>query len=135
MEKYAKIEDENLKICSVGLGTNDSYYKSIGMVKMDVEQAYTGTWYVKGYAPKKPAPTKEDQEQARAAEYNLYVDPITAHIQRLRDEEQTQEIIDKINALIDERKEKVEEIKAKYPYPVGDDHETESSENTDITSG
>lgn len=134
MLKYAKIEDENLKICSVGLGTNDSYYKSIGMVKMDVEQAYTGTWYVKGYAPKKPAPTREDQEQARAAEYNLYVDPITAHIQRLRDEEQTQEIIDKINALIDERKEKVEEIKAKYPYPVEDDHETESSENTDITS-
>lgn len=135
MRKYAKIENQETKECSVGVGTNEEFYKSIGMEEMDVEQAYNGFWYVKGYAPEKPAPTKEEQEQARAAEYNLYVDPITAHIQRLRDEEQTQEIIDKINMLIDERKAKVEEIKEKYPYPVGVDDETENSENIDITSG
>ena len=131
MKRYAKILEEETKKVSVALG---SKYPS-DYQEMDVECGYNNIWYVEGYAPQKPAPTKEEQEQTRATEYTLYVDRITAHIQRLRDENQTQEIIDKINALIDERKEKVEEIKAKYPYPVGDDHETENSENTDITSG
>ena len=54
MKKYAKIENEETKQCSVGLGTNTDFYKSIGMVEMDVEQAYNGDWYVAGYAPKKP---------------------------------------------------------------------------------
>lgn len=54
MKLYAKIEDNETKVCSVGVGTNNSFYKSIGMVEMDVEQAYNGDWYVAGYAPKKP---------------------------------------------------------------------------------
>lgn len=54
MLKYAKIENEETKQCSVGLGTNIDFYKSIGMVEMDVEQAYNGYWYLEGYAPKKP---------------------------------------------------------------------------------
>ena len=54
MLKYAKIENEETKQCSVGLGTNTDFYKSIGMVEMDVEQAYNGDWYVAGYASKIP---------------------------------------------------------------------------------
>lgn len=54
MKKYAKIENEETKACSVGVGTNIDFYKSIGMTEMDVEQAYNGTWYITGYAPKKP---------------------------------------------------------------------------------
>lgn len=50
---YAKIENETTKECSVGLGTNAAFYESIGMTEMDVEQAYDGKWYVKGYAPQK----------------------------------------------------------------------------------
>lgn len=46
---------------------------------------------------------------------------ITAHIQRLRDEEQTPEIIAEIEALIVERNEKVAEIKSRYPYKIGGD--------------
>ena len=62
-------------------------------------------------------PTKEEQQQARQEAYKVEVDPITCHIQRLGDEEQTAEVIAEIAELVEERKAKVEEIKARYPYP------------------
>ena len=65
MKKYAKITNEETKECSVGLGTNTDFYKSIGMTEMDVEQAYNGAWYVEGYAPEKPAPTYEEVDAKR----------------------------------------------------------------------
>lgn len=54
MKKFAKIIDDKTKICEVGIGTNTSFYQSIGMEEIEVEQAYDGTWYVAGYAPAKP---------------------------------------------------------------------------------
>ena len=51
MKKYAKIVDNNTKVCDVGVGTNTDFYKSIGMTEMEVEQAYDGSYYLKGYAP------------------------------------------------------------------------------------
>lgn len=74
-----------------------------------------------GYPPKPHVPTQEEQEQNRAKAYQREVDPITSHIQRLRDEEQTEEVKAEIRQLIVERTAKVEEIKAHYPYPVGDE--------------
>lgn len=67
-----------------------------------------------------PAPTKEEQSEKRATAYQQEVDPITSHISRLRDMEQTEEIVAEINALITERDAKVTEIKERYPYPVGE---------------
>lgn len=61
MRKFAKIINEETKQCEVGIGTNTEFYKSIGMTEMDVEQAYNGQWYVKGYAPEEP----ETEKQAR----------------------------------------------------------------------
>jgi hypothetical protein len=61
-------------------------------------------------------PTYEEQSARRADLYRIEVDPITNHIQRLRDAEQTGEIITKITELISERNAKVEEIKNKFPY-------------------
>ena len=61
MITYAKIVDEQTKLVVVGTGTDSAYYKSIGMTQMDVEQAYNGAWYVKGYAPAKPESTLEEQ--------------------------------------------------------------------------
>ena len=61
-----------------------------------------------------PAPTEEEQRENRARAYQQEVDPITSHIQRLRDEESTE---DEIAELINERALKVEEIKERYPYP------------------
>lgn len=118
MKKYAKIVNEETKQCEVGLGTNTKFYQSIGMEEMDVEEAYDGGWYVLGFAPKKPEPTKEEIQALRSDAYKTEVDPITCHIQRLGDEEQTAEIIAEIASLVEERKAKVAEIKARYPYPA-----------------
>ena len=116
MLKYAKIINEETKEVSIGPGTNFAFYQSIGMTEMEVELGYDGSWYVAGYAPAKPEPTKEEQQKARENAYKAEVDPITCHIQRLGDEEQTAEIIAEIASLVEERKAKVAEIKARYPY-------------------
>lgn len=68
---YAKIIDEKTKACSVGLGTNTEFYKSIGMSEMEVEQAYDGQWYLKGYAPEKP--TEQKEAEVRSVR-NLYLE-------------------------------------------------------------
>ena len=60
---YAKIINNETKQCEVGLGTNSAFYKSVGMSEMEVEQAYDGSWYVKGFAPEKPV--EELQAQVR----------------------------------------------------------------------
>lgn len=82
MIKYAKIINEETKQCEVGLGTNIEYYKSVGMSEMDVEQAYTGDWYIVGYAPVKPAPTKEEVKQMRKAYRHEHIDDNTAERSR-----------------------------------------------------
>lgn len=76
----------------------------------DIEVAYNGEKYVKGFAP---AIDNEYQRQKREAAYKVEVDPITAHIQRLRDDDPESE---EIATLIAERTAKREEIKARYPY-------------------
>ena len=48
---YCKYDDKTKKCFEVGTGTNTEFYKSIGMVDMEVEQAYDGSYYLKGYAP------------------------------------------------------------------------------------
>ena len=65
-------------------------------------------------------PSKEEQRENRARAYKEEVDPITAHIQRLRDEEGTEQ---EIAELINERVLKVEEIKQRYPYPEGENEQ------------
>ena len=76
----------------------------------NIETAYNGEKYVKGYAP---AIDNEYQSKQREKAYVVEVDPITAHISRLRDDAPESEEIAK---LLVERTAKREEIKAKYPY-------------------
>ena len=71
MIKYAKIINEETKECSVGLGIDATYYASLGMEEMEVEEAYNHKWYVKGYAPKKPEPTLEEQVYALESQYQM----------------------------------------------------------------
>ena len=78
MKKYAKVINEETKLCEVGLGTNTAFYQSIGMAEMDVEQAYNGSWYVQGYAPIKPAPTNEEIKAERERLYSSQIDPLHA---------------------------------------------------------
>ena len=68
-KKYAIITNQETKTVDVGLGTDAQFYKSIGMTEMEVEQAYNGAWYLKGYAPQKPEPTM--QEQIRSLESQI----------------------------------------------------------------
>lgn len=64
MKKYAKVINEETKLCQVGLGTNSEFYASLGMKKQEVEQSYTGDWYLSGYAPKKPLNEIKDEKRA-----------------------------------------------------------------------
>lgn len=74
MKKYAKIINEETKLCDVGLGTNSASYQSSGMTEQEVEQAYDGNWYLAGYAPEKPEPTYEEQNEAiRQTREQLYI--------------------------------------------------------------
>ena len=70
MLKYAKVIDDKTKLCIVGIGTDIKEYQSMGLVEMEVEQAYNNCWYVKGYAPAKP---QEIINQERIAELEEYL--------------------------------------------------------------
>lgn len=84
-----------------------------GYADEDIETAYTGEKYLKGFAPK---PSNEYQSKMREAAYVAETDPIQTHIDRLKDKEQTPEIVAEIEALRIERDEKIAAIKEKYPY-------------------
>ena len=51
---YCKYDNETKKCFEVGMGTNTEFYKSIGMEDLEVEKAYDGSYYLKGYAPSQP---------------------------------------------------------------------------------
>ena len=69
MKKYAKVINEETKACEVGLGTNSKFYQSIGMTEQEVEPAYDGQWYLKGYAPEKPIEQCEEEVRAVRNQY------------------------------------------------------------------
>lgn len=48
---WATVIDSKTKKCKVGLGTDETLYKKMGMKLMDVEQSINGEYYVKGFAP------------------------------------------------------------------------------------
>lgn len=82
---------------------------------VDEYEHYQGEFLLKSDIP---APTKEEVAETRKQLYTAQVDPITAQISRLRDEEQTDEIIAEIEALKAQRAEVVARIKEENPYPV-----------------
>lgn len=116
MLKYSQIINEETKQCDVGLGTDTEFYKSIGMVEMDVEEAYNGSWYLVGYVPEKPAPTTEEIRQQRESYYKEHCDPLTCEKIRktsigIWTEEDEQNYINRMNDI----KALVEHL---YPYPT-----------------
>ena len=134
--KYAKIKDNSLEYAprnkeGISNWINDEQaVLAEGYLPVELQDIPEGKYQV-GYevangvivrkledVPEPQAPTKEQVELARRQSYVIEVDPITCHIQRLGDEEQTTETIAEIAKLTEERKAKVEEIKVRYPYPV-----------------
>ena len=72
MIKYAKVIDNNSGLCEVGLGTNGQFYKSIGMIKLDVQQSdIDGAWYLAEKCPMKTDEQKELEEKERIAKLYL----------------------------------------------------------------
>ena len=64
MLRYSKVINEETKQCQIGVGTNTAFYQKIGMIEMEVEQAYNGLWYVAGYAPEEPEAEKKAKRKA-----------------------------------------------------------------------
>lgn len=61
---YAMIADPKTNKCFVGLGTDEEFYKSLGMTKMDVAKAWDGNWYRAGFVPEKPASVEKEETLA-----------------------------------------------------------------------
>ena len=74
---------------------------------------YNGEYLLKSEIP---LPTNDEQSEKRRQAYIAEVDPITAHISRLKDETQTPEIVAEIEKLKIERDAKRAEIKERFPY-------------------
>lgn len=66
MIKYAKIINQETGLCEVGLGTNASFYQSIGMTQLDVQQSdIDNNWYLSEKCPMKTDEEKEREERQR----------------------------------------------------------------------
>lgn len=72
MIKYAKIINKETGLCEVGLGTNTSFYQSIGMKQLDVQQSdLDGNWYLAEKCPMKTDEQKELEEAERIGNLTL----------------------------------------------------------------
>lgn len=136
MTKYAKIKNNSLEYAPRNKGSISNWIndeKAVladGYLPVELQDIPEGKYQI-GYEvvnsvivrklkdlPEPQAPTKEEVEQIRRQSYITQVDPITAHINRLRDEPVvTPELEAEIASLIEKRKLLVEEIKANNPYP------------------
>ena len=68
MIKYAKVINEQTGLCEVGTGTNNKFYQSIGMTKLDVQQSdIDNAWYLS-----EKCPMKTDEEKLTIAKTNKY---------------------------------------------------------------
>lgn len=64
MKLYGTIIDNNTGLCSVGTGTNIEFYKSIGMVELDVQQSdIDNRYYLIDKCPMKTDEQKLKEEQ------------------------------------------------------------------------
>ena len=64
MKLYGTIIDNNTGLCSVGTGTNIEFYKSIGMLELDVQQSdIDNAWYLAEKCPMKTDEEKAKEEQ------------------------------------------------------------------------
>ena len=63
---YAKIINDEIGLCEVGTGTNSSFYQSIGMTQLDVQQSdIDSNWYTIDKCPMKSDEQKQEEELAR----------------------------------------------------------------------
>ena len=64
MKLYGTIIDNNTGLCSIGTGTNIEFYKSIGMVELDVKQSnIDNKYYLANKCPMKTSEQTIKEEQ------------------------------------------------------------------------
>ena len=96
---YAKIVNDTTKEVVIVQYATPQFIQLNGFSEMEVEQAYNGAWYIKGYAPSKPDKTYSEK---RLAEYPTIGDQLDMIYW------------DKVNGT-NLWQSKIAEIKAKYP--------------------
>ena len=96
---FAKIINEETKEVVVVESATPEFIENNDFSEMDVEQAYNGAWYIKGFAPQEPEPTYSEK---RLAEYPSFGDQLDMIYW------------DKVNGT-NLWQSKIAEIKAKYP--------------------
>lgn len=79
MRLLAKISNEETKQVDVAELRQKDHFEKIGFSEQDVEQAWNGSWYLKGYAPEKPIEQKESEVRA---ERDRRIDAIRWRIER-----------------------------------------------------
>lgn len=66
MLKYAQIVNDKTGLCSVANGANIEFYKSLGMVELDVQKSdVDGNYYLSSKCPMKSDEQKNKEEQDR----------------------------------------------------------------------
>jgi hypothetical protein len=116
MLKYAKIVNEETKEVVVVESATQDFLVANNFSEMDVEQAWDSAWYLQGYAPEKPLPTKEEISALREQAYIKEVDILHAQKDRKTilgtwTEEDEAEYVAQVKA-------RSEDIANRYPYPV-----------------
>ena len=72
MIKFAKVINEQMGLCNVGVGTNVDFYKSIGMSELDVQQSdIDNKWYLKEKCPMKSEAEKDKERQQEISMLSL----------------------------------------------------------------
>ena len=116
MTNYYQTNENNEIIAYTSFASVAKYRGWTLTTEKEIVMGYDKKLYFEGEQPTPPPPTHDEQEEKRAAAYREEVDPITSHIERLKDEEQTPEIEEEIAQLQAERETKVAEIKERFPY-------------------
>lgn len=79
MKHLSKITNLETKQVEIGYKEDEAFYIENGFSYQEVEQAYNGAWYLKGYAPEKPV---EEKEAEVRAERDRRIDAVRWRIER-----------------------------------------------------
>lgn len=117
MQKLYKLINSKTKEVCVAAGSDEAYFFAKGYQKGEVGLGYDGKWYLSEYVPQ--LTVADQNEQIRLQRKTLYqekVDPLTAQIQRLRDQEIVPETAAEIEAVLAERAYQVAVVRTSLAY-------------------
>ncbi len=118
MKKLSKIINPQTKEVCIAVSENPdtAYFLNAGFTEREVETNGDGKFYLSGFLPPKPTLSNEEIRLLRSRAYATETDCLTLEINRLRDEISTPDIEAEISRLLEQRRQKVAEIKQTYPY-------------------